>query len=506
VVFSKTKSTQKIKWAIIGSGVAGLASAIRLRALGAEVDVFESNSFPGGKLSEFTFSGFRFDAGPSLFTMPQWLQELFEIHKKDFKAYFQYQNLKESCLYFYEDGTRIHGYCDKENFAREISLKTMDTEKSVLDFFLYSQTIYKITNPIFLQRSLHRISTYFSGQIIPSILGLPKIDALRNMNKANETFFKDPKTIQIFNRFATYNGSNPYLAPATLNVISHLENHFGAYFPVKGMVSIIKSMEQLALDCGVKINYNQPVEEILLKKNKVQGIRVSGEFLPYNGVISNMDIYHTYHQLLPKFKNPKKTLARERSSSALIFYWGINREFPDLGLHNIFFSGNYKLEFEAIKERSIDEDPTIYINITSKLKKDDAPLGMENWFTMINVPANTGQNWDDLIIKSRKSILKKLSRILNLDIEACIVAEKILDPRLIEQRTSAYQGSLYGSSSNHSFAAFFRHPNFTHLAKGLYFSGGSVHPGGGIPLALLSAKITTGLISKIERLKDEEKF
>jgi phytoene dehydrogenase-like protein len=208
-----------------------------------------------------------------------------------------------------------------------------------------------------------------------------------------------------------------------------------------------------------------------------------------------MDVVPAYRYLMPEQKQPEKILKQERSSSALIFYWGIKKEFPQLILHNIFFSKNYQEEFSYIfDKKSIYHDPTIYINISSKEEKSDAPVGMENWFVMINVPYNDGQNWDELIKDARKNILKKLSRMLNTDVETLIISEDILEPRTIESKTQSYKGALYGTSSNSRMAAFFRHPNFSTKIKNLYFCGGSVHPGGGIPLALSSAKIVDSLI------------
>jgi phytoene desaturase len=180
----------------------------------------------------------------------------------------------------------------------------------------------------------------------------------------------------------------------------------------------------------------------------------------------------------------------------LIFYWGINAQFPELDVHNIFFTEDYQKEFDAIwKRRSLDSDPTVYVHISSKCQHDDAPQGAENWFVMINVPANCGQDWDQLIAEARKHILEKLSRNLGRAIEPLIVCEELLDPRKIEQKTASYQGALYGTSSNNQFAAFLRHANFSSKLNGLYFVGGSVHPGGGIPLALLSAKIVDDLVA-----------
>lgn len=480
---------------VIGAGIAGIATAVRLAVKGFEVKVYEANAYPGGKLSEINLGDFRFDAGPSLFTMPGYVDELFALAGKDPRQYFEYEKLDKLCNYFYEDGSRIAAWSDPDKFADEIAAKTSDTTASVKGFLKKSEKIYAITNGVFLEKSLHRLQTYLSFDTLKSLLQIAEIDSMRSMNKANESSFKDSKTVQLFNRYATYNGSNPYKAPATLNVIPHLEYHYGAYFPREGMYSITKSLVKLAEDCGVKFLYNSAVDEILVKNRRVEGLKVNGSTEKASIVVSNMDVWFTYKKLLPAQQAPQRTLSQERSSSALIFYWGIKGEFPELDLHNVFFSDNYWREFDALwKRKEIDSDPTVYINISSKYKPHDAPPGCENWFVMINVPSDSGQDWNKMIADAKADILKKLSRHLGKNIESLILCESILDPRSIESRTSSYQGSLYGTSSNNIFAAFLRHPNFTSKIKDLYFAGGSVHPGGGIPLALLSAKIVSDLV------------
>lgn len=479
---------------IIGAGIAGIASAIRMALKGYEVDIFESNEYAGGKLAEININGFRFDAGPSLFTMPQYVDELFRLAGKNPKDYFEYNQLEEICKYFYEDGLKLAAYSDLDKFAHEIEEKTDSTAAEIKLFLKKSKIIYQVTHQVFLERTLHKMKSYLHWDTIRSILKFGSIDAFRTQNTANERFFKDKRVTQLFNRYATYNGSNPYQSPATLNVIPHFEYHFGAFLPKKGMFSIISSLVKLAEDLGVKFHFNKKVEEIIYTSNsknrKVEGVKVENLFQQAEIVVSNLDIWFTYKNLLPKISSPKKLLNQERSSSALIFYWGIKGIHPELGLHNILFAKNYKAEFDAIwKEKTICIDPTIYINITSKHIKADAPLGCENWFVMINVPANNGQNWEQLILEAKENILKKLNRILKKDISKSIICEQILDPRSIESKTSSYQGSLYGNSSNNQFAAFLRHPNFISNISNLYFCGGSVHPGGGIPLALLSASI-----------------
>lgn len=482
---------------IVGAGIASIATAIRLAVKGYAVDVFEANGYPGGKLSEIEQQGYRFDAGPSLFTMPQYVEELFKLAGKTPSNYFQYQKLDVVCKYFYEDGTRINAYADTQRFAKEINDTIGEPAASVIKYLANSADIYNITNHVFLERSLHRLQTFLRWDTLRSVFKLPQIDAFRTMHKANATFFKDERIVQFFDRYATYNGSNPYQAPATLNVIPHLEHHFGAYFPTGGMYSITQSLVKLAEELGVQFHYNSKVDEIVIINQVVKGLRVKGQNVFGDLVISNMDVWFTYNRLLSKHPqlHPQKTLSQERSSSALIFYWGIKKSFQQLDLHNIFFSDKYLHEFDHLwKKQTIYHDPTIYVNISSKLKPEDAPEGCENWFVMINVPANNGQDWDQLIKGARQDILIKLSKALGEDLSKLIECESVLDPRSIESKTSSYKGSIYGTSSNSQFAAFLRHANKSSKIKGLYFCGGSVHPGGGIPLCLLSASITADLV------------
>ncbi|WP_299604479.1 1-hydroxycarotenoid 3,4-desaturase CrtD [uncultured Aquimarina sp.] len=487
----------KKKVIIVGSGVAGLAAAIRLRNQGFEVVVFEANSYPGGKLTEIYEKGYRFDCGPSLFTMPQFVENLFEISNKNISEYFKYTKKEVVCNYFYEDGTKFTALSNINDFAREAAQIFDVKSDQILKYFKRSKLKYDLTSSLFLENSLHKLSTYLSMDTLRAIAGINSLGINTKLHSYNADIFKDPRLVQFFDRFATYNGSSPYLTPGIMSMIPHLEQYYGTFFPKGGMHSITKALYQLALDLGVQFRFDTKVEEILIENNKAVGIIANKTKVLADIIISNMDVVPTYKKLLPNQKEPRKTLKQPRSSSALIFYWGIKKEFPELDLHNIFFSENYKEEFEYIfDKKDVYKDPTIYINITAKNEPNDAPKGCENWFVMINVPGNEGQNWDAIIESSRKQIIEKLTRLLDVPIKEYIETEIILDPRSIETKTQSYQGSLYGSSSNNKFAAFLRHPNFSKKIKKLYFCGGSVHPGGGIPLCLLSGKIVAELIQK----------
>lgn len=484
---------------IIGSGIAGMATSVRLRAAGYEVEVYEMNSYPGGKLTEFSQKGYRFDMGPSLFTMPQFVEELFKTAKRDISKYFNYHKKKTVCNYFYEDGTRFQADANIEEFASNAEKAFEVKKEEIISYFERSKKKYDLTGSLFLEKSLHKASTFLSKETIKAIINMRSLDLNSSLHSHNKSRFKDPRLVQLFDRFATYNGSDPYQTPGIMSMIPHLEQYFGTYFPKGGMHSITQSIYDLAKDIGVNFNFNTKVEKILVEKNRAVGIRIKDKKLYSDIIVSNSDVVPTYRNLLKDKKAPEKILNQPRSSSALIFYWGIKKQFPKLDLHNIFFSKDYKDEFNTIfNKKNVINDPTIYINISSKEEQSDAPKGCENWFVMINTPSNTGQDWDEIITRSRANIIGKLSRILGEDIEAIIDFESILDPRLIENKTISYQGALYGAASNNKFAAFLRHPNFSNKISNLYFCGGSVHPGGGIPLCLLSGKIVSELILKIQ--------
>jgi len=480
--------------AIIGSGIAGLSTAIRLKAKGFDVTIFEANDYAGGKLKEYHHNGYRFDLGPSVFTLPKLIDELFLLHNKNPRDYFDYSKLDTSFKYFFEDGTNINAFADLKLFEQEIEKKTSDKKES---FRKYTKDIalkYKITNKVFIESSLHVPTNFLRKEVVYGIFNFNKIDAFKSMDQGNKSFFKDPKMIQIFNNFATYVGSNPFLTPATFNVIQHLEINEGAYMPNKGMYSIIESLLQLAKEIGIKIELNSYVSQINIKNKTTTGITVNKQHLNFDLVVSNMDVYYSYKKLMPQLKVPKQ-VNQPKSSSVIGFYWSIDQSFPQLNLHNMLFTTNEKEEYNSLFEKkSISKDPSIYLCVTSKHIKSDAPAGCENWFVMVHAPHIDNQDWDNVVIETRKKVIKKVNHILKTDIERHIKNEKVLTPITIQEDYKSAFGAIYGNNSNNMFAAFLRHPNFNRKIKNLYFAGGSVHPGAGLPMCLNSAKIVDDLI------------
>ncbi|MBB4080819.1 phytoene desaturase [Lewinella aquimaris] len=491
-----------MKTAVIGAGIAGLAAAVRLAAVGHTVDVYEANDGPGGKLTEFSLpGGYRFDFGPSLFTMPQYVDELFALAGENPRDHFNYTRLPEVCRYWWPDGTRFTAPASTADLVRSAA-KTFDVpEQAMQDFMDTAARKYELTGRTFLEKSLHKASTWLDPQVAYAMLKIPGLDLFKSMHEVHEAALKDPRLVQLFDRFATYNGSNPYKAPGLLSMIPHFEHHFGAYLPAGGMYDIATSIYELGQRLGVRYHFNQRVDKIERAGAQVQGIRVNSKLIRYDTVVCNMDVWLAYERLLPEAKRPKLTLHQQKSTSAVIFYWGIDREFPELGLHNIFFSQDYASEFAKLERGDLSDDVTIYVNVSSKLVPADAPPGHENWFVMVNAPADTGQDWNALTARLRSRVVTALGKYLVPAsppewLERHITAERTVGPPDIERLTGSHQGALYGTSSNNRMAAFLRHPNFSREISGLYFLGGSVHPGGGLPLCLLSARIVADLVGR----------
>ncbi|UCG00024.1 MAG: phytoene desaturase [Spirochaetaceae bacterium] len=487
--------------AVIGAGLGGLSAAIRLAHAGFRVDLYDQQPLVGGKAGTKHHGKFRFDTGPSLLTMLPVFEQLFREAGQQLEDHLDFIPLAPICHYYFPDGTRLFSYSEVERFGDEIEAKTLDNRQALERYLTYGRRIYENAAELFLWNSLHELSSYLKVFSLRGLLNLGKIDAFRSMDAANRSFFRDPRIVQLFDRYATYNGSSPYQVPATLNIIPYVEHGQGGYAVAGGIYAIPAALGKLAEKLGVRVILNTRVERILHQNRRIRGIRVAGESLAYDIVVSNADVLRTYEDLLEDLQArlARRYQALEPSSSGLVFFWGMKESFPELGVNNIFFSDDYPREFrELFVERICPEDPTVYVNITSKVTPEDAPAEGENWFVLVNAPCNVGQDWPGQAAASRERILSRLQHALGRAVDGAIAAEEVMTPQDIERNTGSRLGSLYGISSNTSMAAFLRHPNRSRRYRGLYFCGGSVHPGGGMPLAILSGKIASDLIRRHE--------
>ncbi|MBP6335255.1 MAG: phytoene desaturase, partial [Bacteroidia bacterium] len=446
---------------IVGAGIAGLAASIRMSMSGRKVIILESNAFVGGKISEKRIGDFRFDIGPSLLTKPEYISELFTLCGKNSEHYLQFEKLDNLFRFFFTDGTSIDLFSDRAKLQEELLDKTEEPFENITEVLKASELIYELTHEVFLERSLHKIRNYFNKATLKGLLRFYKVRTFETMHHYNSRKLSDQRLVQIFDRYASYNGSNPFKAPATLNVINHFELNEGAYFPVGGMQAIVSALHKLADDCGVQIQTNTRVDEILVQNGKVSGVRIADKVLESSCVICNVDISTAYNKLLPSVSKPQFVLKQEGSSSAVVFLWGLKKVFAEVGLHNTFFGNDDKSEYDSIFEKQeVSDDPSFYLYNSSLKNPSDAPPGMSNWFVMVTAPSDSGQDWKLIVQKVRLHVLRKIQELLGENIEEYIGVEEVLTPLHFAKHTGSWNGSIYGSSSNGILSAFLRHPNF----------------------------------------------
>ncbi len=487
--------------AVIGAGLGGLACAARLAAAGWTVDLYERRVETGGKAGSVRIGGYRFDTGPSLFTMRHVFEELFADCGERMDDHLSLIPLDRICGYRFADGTELSSWADVRRFGQELAEKTGERPDALARYLAFGKGIWDISSELFLERSLHEAATWLSRKAAGSMLQSWRMGLLSTLHGSGRRFFRDPRTVQLFDRYATYNGSDPYRAPGTLAIIPWVEYGLGAWAVRGGIRAVPDALTALAARCGVRMHRECPVERIVAENGRAAGVGVGGERIPYRAVIANADVQQVYGDLLrdPDAPQAKRYRALEPSSSAVVFLWGMGSRFPELGTHSIFFSADYREEFRDIFGRGrLPSDPTVYVNITSRHDPQDAPPGGENWFVLVNAPWNAGQDWLQEARALRSRVLAKLERALGRSVADAIEVERVMTPRSIEEETGSFRGSLYGISSNSRGAAFLRHPNRSRRCRGLYFCGGSAHPGGGMPLALLSGRIAADLVMRYE--------
>lgn len=481
---------------VIGAGLGGMAAAIHLALHKIPVIILEKNARVGGKMMEIAQDGFRWDIGPSVITMRDVLEDLFAAAGRRLQDQVQLIPVEPLTRYFFADGKRLDLSRDLSKTAAAIAaLEPRDVE-GYLSFLAYAARQFRLTAPVYTYGPTPRLGSLRKI----GLAELPQVDAFRDMHTAQQEFVRSPYLRQILARFATYVGASPYKAPALLNQIAHVELTGGVWYPRGGVYSLAQAIERLAVDLGVKIRTNTAVSQVVIVEGEARGVLLEdGTPIEAGAVISNVDALTTYTRLLPQ--KPPYTWELEKftqlplSTSAFILLLGVKAKHPDLAHHNIFFSANYEAEFTQIFDQHIPPtEPTIYVAITSKADMQHAPIGCENWFVMVNTPPHGPKyDWRASAISYRQRVLDLLAQ-RGYDLAGKIVTERMFTPLDLEAQNGAYRGALYGISFNERMAPFRRPPPQPKKPEGLFFTGGTTHPGGGVPLVVLSGRHTAGLV------------
>jgi phytoene desaturase len=481
---------------VIGGGIGGLAAAISLACKGYAVHLYEQQPTVGGKMSQFTDQGFRWDTGPSVITMSHVFTSLFMRAGRRVEDYFQLLPLEPLTRYFYTDGTILDASRNWPQMATAIDALEPRDVAGYLRFLAYAADIHRITGPVFIYNQPPTPRTFLT--VSPA--DMLRVDAWSRMDQAIARHVHSPHLRQLLGRFATYVGASPFHAPATLSVVAHVELSGGVWYPKGGVYTIAAGLQRLAEECGVKIHTGAPIDKIIVESGQVQGVLLAdGHTLPTATVVANVDVATVYNRLIAPDQLPRRVASdiaqQETSCSGFILLLGVNRQHPDLAHHNIFFAKEYRREFDDIfRAGHPPTDPTVYVAISSKTDPDHAPPGCENWFVLVNAPAADGRyDWQTHARSYRDHVLATLVRF-GYDIRSAIVSEQILTPIDLAQRTGAWRGALYGISSNQPLNAFRRPHNRSPHVHGLYFCGGTTHPGGGVPLVTLSGMLAADLL------------
>lgn len=487
---------------VIGAGLGGLAAAIRLATAGASVVILEKNETPGGKVNIHRAAGYTFDTGASLLTMRHVVADLFESAGRRVEDYLDLTPLDPICRYTWPDGATLDASTNLEKTAREIhKIEPADVD-GFYKFLDDARRKYEVAARTFLAHSLNDLPKLLRPRYARD---LAVISSWRTLDAHVRKHFRSTHLRQLFNRFATYNGSSPYSAPATFALIPYVEFGLGAWYVQGGMYNLPRALVRLCEELKVEIRTSAEVEKILIENKQARGVKLmDGTVQNCDAVIANSDAVETYRTLIDEDERhiyTNKKLARiEPSCSGFVLLLGVSRRYDQLAHHNIFFSSDYPAEFHSIFEdlRPAD-DPTIYVCASSRTDASRAPTGHGNLFVLVNAPATSPRtDWAKEATNYRNLIVGKLESFGLENLSAAIDYEKIIMPEDFLKTYRANRGSIYGVSSNKLASAFLRPPNKARDIEDLYFAGGATHPGGGIPLVLLSGKMAAELVMRDE--------
>jgi phytoene desaturase len=493
-----TFSTAEHPIVVIGAGIGGLSAAIRLAAQGHAVHIYEQQSYVGGKMNEIRADGFRWDTGPSVITMRHVFEDLFTTVGKRLEDYLTLIPIEPLTRYFYPDGVQIDATSDISRMAAQLAALDERDVEGYLGYLAYAARLHRITGKVFI---------YDDPPTLASLAHVPiwdalRIDPFRSMNAAIRSYIHSPHLRQLLGRFATYVGASPYRAPATLNVIAHIELTGGVWYPQGGVYAIARALERLAIELGVQIHTGSLVRQIVVEAGIATGVLLAdGTQIDASAVIANVDVATVYEKMLTADALPisrrQRLITQQTSASGFIMLLGIEGQHPHLAHHNIFFSNDYRREFNDIFRRGVPpDDPTIYVAITAKHDTQDAPPGCENWFVLVNAPPLSDKfDWTVNAPSYRALVLERLASF-GVDVRGQIRSERVMTPLDLQRLTGARRGALYGLSSNNPLTAFQRPHNRDPHIQRLYNVGGTTHPGGGVPMVMLSGAVVARLLAQ----------
>jgi len=481
---------------VIGGGLGGLAIALRLAGRNWDVTVFEQGKTMGGKMNTWSVKEFKFDTGPSLLTMPWIFSSLFKSAGEQINDHVRLEPVEPLAHYVFDNGVRFQVSASLPQWLETLQDLEPRGQQGFLDFMHLGARIFHLSELTFFRRSPFEPP---DRKTLAALRHMPFRRAWGRYDRTIRGFFKSPYLRRMYERFPTYVGSSPYRIPATLTLIPFLEHAFGGWYVKGGLYCIVESLVALLEKRGVSLYTGQRVRRIISRKAHVKGIELGdGTFYGCDVVIMNGDASLGRALLGEPGAMPLPESAR--SLSAFVMLLGTKRRLPDLAHHTVYFSADYRKEFfQLFSGRIFPQDPTVYVCMPSKNDRSIAPPEGETLFIMANAPANDNDDWDEQkIAEARRRVFQRLRKGGFPDIEQHIVVSTAWTPCRISEAYDMPGGAIYGAHSHGWRRAFLRPSNKDRRHGGLYYVGGSTHPGGGTPTVLMSAHITSELIRKYE--------
>jgi diapolycopene oxygenase len=487
---------------VIGSGLAGLAAACTLAARGHEVEVFEKNSWLGGKAAQLRESGFRFDMGPTILIQPSVLRKIFAEAGKNLDDYVEMVRLDPQWRCFFEDGAKIDLVDDTEAMSADLEKRFPGMGSKYEQLMALSKELHEISDRFFFWKSVGSIRDTFD------IGGAFDLKVLRDVMKMRmgqtvagtiREFISEPNTAQMLDHMVQYVGSSPDASPAILTAIGHMQMEEGIWYPKGGTRAVPEAMVRLAKELGVTFHTDTEVAKILtsnVQHPAVEGlVTTGGDVYEFDAIVSNEDAVRTHRELLKgtlasrEFEHKRKY---EPACSGVVLYLGLNKRYDHLAHHDFVFSRDPHEEFHAIYDLGEPApDPTCYLACTSATDPESAPEGGEAMYVLVHTPyLRPHHDWKKMLPAYRQVILDKLKRTAGCeDIEERIVFESALTPQDIHDRYKVLNGAIYGISSHGRFMGAFKPANRSKEMHGLYLAGGAAHPGPGMPMVMMSGWI-----------------
>jgi phytoene desaturase len=486
---------------VIGAGIGGIATAARLAKNGYSVTVLEKNESPGGRCNQILRDGHRFDTGPTLFLMPEVWEETFAALGEKMSDHLDLRRIDPTYKVHFDDGLRLELTSDIGAMQAQLDRVDPTAFSGFLNYLAEGNRHYKMSIEKFVGRNFRNLFEYFSPANLPLLF---KLKALQKHYANAGRYFKDGRLKAAFTFQNMYLGLSPYDAPATYSLLQYTELAEGVWYPMGGMYAAIQALAGIAEKLGVKFIYNAPVKKINLAGSQVKEVELQdGRRFNADLFVGNADLPYIYKELLPDRAESKKLEDKLYTCSTIMFYWGVDQPYPQIAHHNVFLGGDYKASFDRIfNDHTLPEVPSFYVHAPARTDPAAAPDGQETLYVLVPVghlDARTEQDWEALIDRARASVFNRLAAELGAaDLREHLKFEIVYQPKDWKERFNLAKGAAFGLSHNFMQVGYLRPHNRHKRYKNLYFAGASTHPGTGLPIVLLSAKLTAERILEVE--------